>query len=255
MAITTNNDVLIYNELAQTTYLERLQENLAVFNKASNNAILLSDENLQGDFTKESSYKIAGEIEHRDVNSTSVVQAKKIAMAERVGVKVPFKFGPYETTEEAFKRRARSVDEFSLLLGQDYADALMAGYWKYATAALQGAVGSNSSMLVTAKLSEHGRKVITQGMRKFGDKFSNLSLLVMDAASYFDIVDGAITDKLYQEASTVVYGGAPGTMGIPVLVTDQAKKDTILAYNKGQFVSEIANYLLLECIKTIPKKT
>lgn len=54
MAITTNNDVLIYNELAQTAYLERLQENLAVFNKASNNAILLSDENLQGDFTKES---------------------------------------------------------------------------------------------------------------------------------------------------------------------------------------------------------
>lgn len=35
MAITTNNDVLIYNELAQTAYLERLQENLAVFNKAS----------------------------------------------------------------------------------------------------------------------------------------------------------------------------------------------------------------------------
>lgn len=233
MAITTNNDVPIYNELAQTAYLERLQENLAVFNKASNNAILLSDENLQGDFTKESFYKIAGEIEHRDVNSTSVVQAKKIAMAERVGVKVPFKFGPYETTEEAFKRRARSVDEFSLLLGQDYADALMAGYWKYATAALQGAVGSNSSMLVTAKLSEHGRKVITQGMRKFGDKFSNLSLLVMDAASYFDIVDGAITDKLYQEASTVVYGGAPGTMGIPILVTDQAKKDTIFGLQQG----------------------
>ena len=109
----------------------------------------------------------------------------------------------------------------------------MAGYWKYATAALQGAVGSNSSMLVTAKLSEHGRKVITQGMRKFGDKFSNLSLLVMDAASYFDIVDGAITDKLYQEASTVVYGGAPGTMGIPVLVTDQAKKDTIFGLQQG----------------------
>ena len=30
MAITTNNDVPIYNELAQTAYLERLQENLAV---------------------------------------------------------------------------------------------------------------------------------------------------------------------------------------------------------------------------------
>ena len=139
MAITTNNDVLIYNELAQTAYLERLQENLAVFNKASNNAILLSDENLQGDFTKESFYKIAGEIEHRDVNSTSVVQAKKIAMAERVGVKVPFKFGPYETTEEAFKRRARSAAEFSLLMGQEYAEQFKAGRWQNATPGLLGA--------------------------------------------------------------------------------------------------------------------
>lgn len=233
MATTVNSDVVIYNELAQTAYLERLQDNLGLFNKASNNAIVLLDENLEGDFNKEAFYKIGGAIEHRDVNSTAAATAKKIAMAERVGVKVPFKYGPYETTEEAFKRRGRSVDEFSFLVGQDYADAVIAGYWKYATAALQGAVGSNTDMLVKAKLSEHGRKVITKGMRKFGDKFSNMSLLVMDAASYFDIVDGVLTDKLYQEANTVVYGGTPGTMGIPVLVTDQAKANTIYGLQSG----------------------
>ncbi|MCW4528913.1 major capsid protein, partial [Proteus mirabilis] len=41
MATTTNNDLVIYNDLAQTAFLERRQDNLAVFNQASNGAIVL----------------------------------------------------------------------------------------------------------------------------------------------------------------------------------------------------------------------
>ena len=233
MATTINTDVIIHDELVQTAYLERLQDNLAVFNEQSKGAIILRDETIAGDFDKQAFYKIGGSIEHRDVNSTDVAESKKITMGERIGVKVPFMYGPYEATEEAFKRRGRSVEEFSYLVGQDYADALIAGYWKYATSALHGAIGSNSAMLASAKLSEHGKKVLTKGMRAFGDKFGRIALWIMDANSYLDIVDGAITDKLYQEADTVIYGGLAGTMGIPVLVTDQAKKDTIYGLQAG----------------------
>ena len=76
MAITTNNDVLIYNELAQTAYLERLQENLAVFNKASNNAILLSDENLQGDFTKESFIRLQARLNTEMLTALALYKPK-----------------------------------------------------------------------------------------------------------------------------------------------------------------------------------
>lgn len=233
MATTINTDVIIHDELVQTAYLERLQDNLAIFNQQSNGAIILRDEMIVGDFEKQAFYKIGGSIEHRDVNSTAIAESKKITMGERVGVKVPFMYGPYEATEESFKRRGRSVEEFSYLVGQDYADALIAGYWKYATSALHGAIGSNSAMLASAKLSEHGKKVLTKGMRAFGDKFGRIALWVMDAESYLDIVDGAIDNKLHQEADTVIYGGVAGTMGIPVLVTDQAKKDTIYGLQAG----------------------
>lgn len=233
MATTINTDVIIHDELVQTAYLERLQDNLSVFNEQSNGAIVLRDEMIVGDFEKQAFYKIGGTIEHRDVNSTDTVESKKITMGERIGVKVPFMYGPYEATEEAFKRRGRSVEEFSYLVGQDYADALIAGYWKYATSALHGAIGSNNAMLASAKFSEHGKKVLTKGMRAFGDKFGRIALWVMDAESYLDIVDGAIDNKLHQEADTVIYGGVAGTMGIPVLVTDQAKKDTIYGLQAG----------------------
>lgn len=42
----------------------------------------------------------------------------------------------------------------------------------------------------------------------------------MDSATYFDMVDQAISEKIYEEAGVVIYGGQPGAMGKPVLVAD-----------------------------------
>ncbi|HHP8898682.1 TPA: major capsid protein, partial [Acinetobacter baumannii] len=106
MTTTVNSDMIIYNQLAQTAYLERLQDNLNVFNQASNGAIVYRNEIIEGDFNKEAFYKVGGSIKHRDVNSTAKVVPEKIGSGESVGVKVPYKYGPYASTEEAFKRRA-----------------------------------------------------------------------------------------------------------------------------------------------------
>ena len=64
-------------------------------------------------------------------------------------------------------------------------------------------------------------------MRKFGDKFGRIALWVMHSSAYFDIVDEAIANKIYEEAGVVIYGGLPGTLGKPVLVTDKAPVDAI----------------------------
>lgn len=244
MATTVNSDVIIYNDLAQTAYLERIQDNLDVFNAASKGTIVLSDEHIEGDFRQKTFYKIGGEIVHRDVNATGTVEGKKIGMGEMVGVKVPFKYGPYEMTEEALKRRMRSTAEFSQTVGQDYADALIQGYFKHATAALTGAIGSNSAMKVKAPLAQHGRKALTQGLRKFGDKFERVALWVMDSATYFDLVDNALGEKLYGEIGQVIYGGTPGTLGRPVLVSDQVPQETVFGLQAGAV--EITNSQLPE---------
>ena len=227
MPTTLNSDMKIYNDLAQTAYLERLQDNLQIFNEASNGAITLIDELIEGDLKKRAFYKIGGSIEHRDVNSTAAAAGKKITAGEMVGVKIPFKYGPYEATEESFKRRLRSPEEFSLVVGQDYADS------------------NNTAMQVAKKFSTDGKKVLTTGMRAFGDQFGRLALWVMDSASYFTIVESAIAEKLYQETDTVIYGGLPGTMGIPVLVTDQAKANTIYGLQAGAITitnSQLADF-------------
>lgn len=236
MTTTVNTDMVIYNDTAQTAYLERNMDNLAVFNENSRSAIGLNSELIEGDLKLRAFYKIGGSIADRDVNSTAGVTGTKIASDEMVSVKVPWKYGPYETTEEAFKRRARSPEEFSMLVGQDMADATMVGWITYAINALKGAIGSNANMVVTGDLATEGKKALTKGLRKMGDKAGSVAIWVMDSGMYFDIVDEAIDNKLYEEAGTVVYGGTPGTLGKPVLVTDQCPADTVFGLQAGAVV-------------------
>ena len=233
MTTTVNSDMVIYNNLAQTAYLERIQDNLDVFNAASGGAIVYDSEAIEGDLKKRAFYKIGGSIEHRNVNSTSSVTAKKIGAGEAVGVKVPYKYGPYASTDEAFKRRARSIEEFSVLVGQDMADALMAGRLSYALGALEAAIGGNADMVAQGNIATDGRKVLTRAMRKFGDKFGRIGLWVMNSDTYFDIVDDALTEQVYGESEIVVYGGLPGTLGKPVLVSDQVPDDVAFGLQAG----------------------
>lgn len=233
MTTTVNSDMIIYNQLAQTAYLERLQDNLNVFNTASNGAIRYVNELITGNFDQHALYRVGGSIKHRDVNSTKKVTPDKIGSGESVGVKIPFKYGPYSSTEEAFKRRARTPDEFAEIVGYDLADALVAGRLQYGLTALKAAITSNPDMIAKGSIVKDGRKALTRGMRKFGDKFGRLSLWVMNSETYFDIVDEALTNQIYGESEIVIYGGLPGTMGKPVLVTDLVGDDDAFGLQAG----------------------
>lgn len=230
---TVNKDMVIYNRTAQTAFLERRQDNMDVFNESSNGAITLENESIEGDFDKSSFYKVGGEMKHRDVDSDAKTTPEKIGMGEQVGVKIPWKYGPYSSTEEAFKRRARTPEEFAYIIGQDAADATSAGHMQYAISALTGAILSNPDMNVQGSIAVDGRKALTRAMRTFGDKFGRIALWVMNSDTYFDIVDDAITKQIFSEGEIVIYGGLPGTMGRPVLISDAIDPDVSFGLQRG----------------------
>lgn len=233
MAETVNSNMVIYDDQVQTAYLERIQDVLAVFNESSRGAIALRSESIVGDFSQRAFYNIPGTVSHRDVNSTGTVSPSNITADEMVGVKTPWKYNPLATTMEAFKRRARSPEEFSQLVGIDMADKVLEYQIEAAFAALDAAVSANAAMVASASFATDHKKALTKGMRKFGDRFSRIAIFGMDSATYFDLVDDAIDQKIYEEAGVVIYGGTPGTMGKPVLVTDTAPEDTIFGLQVG----------------------
>lgn len=233
MGTTVNNDTRIYDAVAQTSYLERIQDVLEVFNQNSAGAINLRSDAISGDFTRSAIYKIGGKIEHRDVNSTASVEEQKIGTDESIGVKVPWKYGPYSATEEAFKRRGRSVDEFYQLVGKDAADAVLAGFIEHAFVSLDAAISSNPDMVATGSFATDHKKVLTKGLRKLGDRRDRIVVFAMDSTAYSDLVDDAIDQKIFEETGVVIYGGLPGTMGKPVLVSDKIPANKIFGLQAG----------------------
>lgn len=233
MATTVNSDLIIYNDQAQTAYLERVQDVIEVFNGSSQGTVILDSEAIEGDFKERAFYKLQGAVAHRDVNSTDPVSAAKIDAGDMIGVKTPWKYGPYETTEEAFKRRARSPEEFSQLVGQDMGDAFLQYAISAAFGSLEAAIGANADMVATASIAADGKKALTKGLRKFGDRSGRVAVLAMHSNVYFDLIDQAINEKVFEEAGVVIYGGAPGTLGKPVLVSDQITDDLIFGLQGG----------------------
>lgn len=229
----TNSDMTVYDRLAQTSYYETIQDNLAVFNAASNGCIILDSVNIEGDFDKSAFFTLPDNMADRDVNNTDDIAANGLGTDEMIGVKYPWAFTPTAATEEAFKRVAKSPDEFALLFGERLAETFMQRAIAAAFASLDAAIEGNAAMSVGGVWATDHKKVITKALRPYGDMANKVSLLAMDSTQYFNMVDDAIAEKVYEEAGFVIYGGMPGTMNRPVLVTDRAPASKVFGLTQG----------------------
>lgn len=233
MAVTLNSDMKIYDRTMQTAYLERIQEVNNVFNQNSNGAITLSSEVIEGDFDKAAFYTTSTDVVSRNVNANGDQTPAKLGSNEMIGVKCPWKMPVIDSTEESFKRRGVSPEQHFEVVGQRMADSLIKYQCQAALKSLNGAITGNAGMKATSSLGTNGKKVLTAALRKYGDRFERVALWVMNSADYFDLVDQAITDKIFNEADVVIYGGMPGTMGRPVLVSDTATAGVVYGLVNG----------------------
>jgi len=222
-----------YNAQFHSGFLERLADVSDAFNAQSNGAIVLRSESLIGNVAQQSLYTGAGSVVHRDITSNTPVSDQLLQDTEAVSVKTAWRFGPLATTDEALLRKGQSLDTFRFLAGNRSAEAALQYQLDCAIASMTGAFLGNSGVQASGNLATEGRKVLTKGLRRFGDRFSDLRLWVMSSASYFDIVDSAIVDKLFGEIGAVIYGGLPGTLGLPVLVTDRCPDSLIFGLRDG----------------------
>lgn len=224
MATGTKSDFLIYSEEFFSGFNELVQQNSGVFNAASANAMRLVPRMLKGEFEKESFFKaVETLVSHRDPTSTSAVNAQKLEQGELVGVKLNRKIGPAEQTMDAFKKIQVDPREFSFILGQQAGEEALRDYVNTGALALTTALNTESG-LVTSVLAEVASKLkadyLIRSMAKMGDRSQRVRAWVMHSKPWFDLMEGQVAGGATNIADVVIYGGAPGTLGRPVIVTD-----------------------------------
>jgi hypothetical protein len=224
MSIGKASDFKIYQEEYFGGMYEAIQQNVNVFNGASNGTITLVAKEHRGDYIKESFIKdVASLISRRDTTSVAGATDLGIAQGENVSVKINRKIGPIAQTLDAWRKIAQDPRLMSFLVGR------MIGAKKiqdYLNTALKAAVPALTQ--VTGNLNDYsGTGVVNVAqlvvaLSKLGDQASRVKAWVMHSKSYFDLVGAAISDKIVNVADIVIYGGTAPTLGRPCIVTDSA---------------------------------
>ncbi len=224
MATGKQNSFVLYDAQYQMGKYEALARHLDAFNSASRNAIRLVTRNLAGEFERQAFFdQVSGLISRRDLGSVAAADDLPLTQDEEIGVKINRKIGPVGQTLNSFRKIGMTDQERSFVLGQlvgenkrqDLLDTGLMGL--QAALAKQASTQYDATGQATATMT-HAHLV--NGLAKLGDAAGRIVCWLMHSKVYFDLVSQALADNLYTEAGMVVYGGQPGTLGRPVIVTD-----------------------------------
>ena len=217
------SNMKVYHEEFFGGFNEVVQQNSNVFNGASANAIRLVPRMLKGDYDRESFFKaIETIVSRRDPASVDDADIQKLEQGELQGVKLNRKIGPVYNTIDSFKKIQVDPREFSFVLGQQTGEEALRDYVNTGALSVSTAIQAMSpSMVEVASGSDNlTAQYLIKAMAKMGDRAQRIRAWVMHSKPWFDLMEGQVTDKVTNISDVVIYGGSPGTLGRPVIVTD-----------------------------------
>ena len=229
MATTYAPDLVIDNELVRLGIVETLEQNVEAFNASSNGTITLSSRAIENDFADESFIKAltaAQLVQHRDYLGTGAVTPEKLVEDTVNSVKLSRRYGPFETTYDAWNRSNRSVETFSLAIGKQLGVGIQADMLNTAIVGATAAISTITSMVIDNSAAVFDYKNIVDGLAAYGDKAGRVAMLVMHSNTYFSVVDKGLSMNALENVggATIRQGGAY-SLGLPVLVTDSPALD------------------------------
>lgn len=219
---------LIYPELVHTGLVETLAQNSNAFNAASNGAIQLITQAFRGDFLQESFFNQVGLISRRVNSGVSPVnptlgEPTAVTGREKITVKLNRRIGPVDWTRDVANLMGMSQEVFSLAMGEMAAKEIQIDWLHTALVALAAATVNEAEQTVIASpLPDIDTPLLTRGLQVYGDALGSVKLWVMHSAVYFALVREQIGANITNIADFNVREGTPVTLGIPVLVTDDA---------------------------------
>jgi len=225
MATTTASDFQIYDSLFHSQRVETLQQNVAAFNDASQNALRLEARDLQGDFSKESFFTDSLVDNRRDPTSTSSVNATKIGDDEEVSVKLNRRQGPMRYTADAFKKKNMSPEQASTVLGEQSGRKQAQAFISNSATSLVAAISSvgSSDLVADQTGSALSFQDLAKGKRQFGDSSQDLVAAMIHGNKFHDLVDDGLSNYKIENVAgaQIVTGDVAGAMGLVLVVTDE----------------------------------
>lgn len=215
------SDMKVFNEYLKKTTIETISQQIEKFNGASNGAIRLTAQGIDGDFLQESLWAGLHAAQRRvDRYAANGVQsATALTQVQANSVKVAGGFGPILWEPAQLSWIQKNPAEALEVISRNLSEAIVGDQLNSAIAALVAAIsnvaGATNDVSATAGIS-YG--AINGAHAKFGDASGLLVAQVMTGEVFHKLVGQNLTNTAQLFTSTSV--NIVDILGRPVIVTD-----------------------------------
>ncbi len=131
--------------------------------------------------------------------------------------------GPILKTIDSLKKIGSSQEEFSFILGQQWAKAVAIDMVNSAVRALVAALsGTTAAVYDYTGTGTMTHTALSRGKAKLGDQMGKIVCWVMHSKVFADLEVQAIADEVVNVADLVINQGKTSTLGLPVIITDSS---------------------------------
>lgn len=226
MATTLQSDFQIRDPRFEAGLQETLDYEIGLFNAGSNGAIRLITRSMLGNYT-EGRYmnRMDGLVNHRDITSLAAVADQKITESSMYAVKLNRRVGPIAYTLDSIKKRGLTEGGLYNFYGSLAGEAIREDYLSTAIISITAALSQETSGTDQVVYDHTGTgtmepAALIAAKRLWGDRAGQSGTLIMHSKAYWDLVGNQFSTGGDTVAGTILYGGTPGTLGLPVVVTD-----------------------------------
>lgn len=236
---------LYQDPFARQGYLDRVARNLDAFNEAARGAITFRANTKPGDFDYEGFIKnLGGLVARMDLTSASGQSPANFTADQHIKVKLHRKVKAVDVAKAAADIAGIDVDAFAMAYGQQAAEDQKVDMLDSALAAARSALKqAGGKNYLGATSGTFNTTTVVDSLKKFGDQFARIDLLVMHSKSFFDLVGYQVAPANNGDliANSVIVGGMPATLNKPILVVDSPS----LVVTTGSGTAAVTQYFVL----------
>lgn len=223
------SDLTVFSEWVYSTKTEVLQQQVELFNAASDNVMLLSAADHVGDYSDVASWKkLAGLVRRRNPYGSGAVTPIHLQHLVDTMVKVAAGTPPVEVNPSQFTWIQMNPEEAGAVIGQQLAVDTMADMVNTAVAACYAALSQTAGVVYDGTSDTPDTmnpRMMNKGAFKFGDQSQRIRAWVMHSTPMRDYYDNGLqnTAQLFTYGTVNVVRDAFGrrfiVSDIPALVT------------------------------------
>lgn len=188
------SDMVVFNDFMYRSYTETVDQQVRLFNAASNNTLVLQSAANVGDFNQEASFElIAGLVRRRNAYGTGTVSPVDLSQLQKNTVKVAGGTVPVTWEPSQFSWIQRNQEEAGTVIGVQLAEGVIQDYLNSAVSALVGAIG-NAGLVYDGTASDLTLSSLVKGSALFGDRSSQLRAWIIHSKPMHDLWGTAVTN-------------------------------------------------------------